>query len=230
MPRFDESISMRSDASNERLAGPNQRKQAQQSRTCVLQYAPLTKYYRTNAAIWLSQRYKKHEVSWSQQDFERLVDTWFLDIDQEDLVDLQGQAKDSSRKRTARAQKWLTDYSLHAWVGDQNERKGLAIPSGALATKREQLLKGHAANTSPAYWLGHVSLPGKERVWAVRLRQQWRVTIGKIKPRAHVQVDVLQNKAPRVKLARCYNRCETPLPQPCAFRPRVLKNWVALTQ
>ena len=117
--------------------------------------------------------YNKHEASWSQQDFERLVETWLLEIDQEDLLDLQDQAKgSSSRKRSDRDQKWITYGSLFAWVGDHNESKGLAIPSGALATKREQLLKGHAANTSPAYWLEHVSLTGKERVWAFRWRPQ----------------------------------------------------------
>ena len=94
------------------------------------------------------------------EDSERLVESWFLDVHLGGFVDLKDQAKESTRKRTARAQKWLTEHSLLAWVVGRNESKGLAIPSGALATKREQLLKGHAADASQAYWLEHVSLLG----------------------------------------------------------------------
>ena len=95
------------------------------------------------------------------EDFERLVGSWFLEAHLDDFLDLEDQAKESTRKRTARAQKWLTYYYLLVWVVGRNESKGLAIPSGAVATKREQLLKGHASNASQAYWLERVSLLGK---------------------------------------------------------------------
>ena len=68
---------------------------------------------------------------------------------------------ESTRKRTARAQMWLTYYYLVVWVVGRHESRGLAIPSGAVATKREQLLKGHASNASQAYWLARVSPLGK---------------------------------------------------------------------
>ena len=95
------------------------------------------------------------------EDFKRLVESWFLEAHLGDFFDSEDQANESTRKRTARAQKWLTYYSLLVWVVGRTESQGLAIPSGTVATKREQLLKGHASNASQAYWLEHVSLPGK---------------------------------------------------------------------
>jgi len=95
------------------------------------------------------------------EDFERLVERWFLEAHLGDLLDLEDQAKESTRKRTARAQKWLTYYYMIVWVVGRNESKGLAIPSGAVATKREQLLKGHASNASQAYWLERAPVLGK---------------------------------------------------------------------
>ena len=95
-------------------------------------------------------------------DSERIVESLFLGVQVGDFLRFRGPGKRSRQvERTARAQKWLTEHSLLAWVVGRNASKGLAIPSGALATEREQFVEGHAADASRAYWLERVSRLGK---------------------------------------------------------------------
>ena len=115
---------------------------------------------------------QKISVDGDHEDFVERVASRFLEMPENEFVSLLEKSEDASSKMVA-AERFLLDYRVHSWIGDQNSAKGVAPSVGDILRSAEDTRRALRQH-------GHLRLPKRKSFhaaykWVQRFQSSWRL-------------------------------------------------------
>ena len=164
------------------------------ARVAVLLYA-LNGYDAACAVAWLEGYARQRgKAQAARTALQRQVEEWFLQSDAAKVGEALAQADATPHSTVGAARVFFADWRAAVWVEEQNESKGVAVPTNALVEKRWGT---SVAGSCVARSRRRAKLTEQQRTWARR----WRRRVGGMLCHAGVRdalpVEQMRAKAPR---------------------------------
>ena len=164
------------------------------------------------AVFYLKQqllaKHNEHLLPYNAAQLGRMIEDWFLSLDDAAVAALSVADCLSGKRRIARAVRFHNETKLRMWVAHQNVLKGLAPSTSSMALQWDSLEHEVPTDVELEPALRYDVMISRNRMWAKRFRCRWSMSYQKIPSRDNLSSADIHAKALSKKwcsLSSCFN-------------------------